>query len=609
MLYIMFILWSFLLLSQLETSCARSLDTRSLAVGSSGLDENAWAIHKVDDWLPKFMQTHNIPIEGFLHKFPEAVGYPMTCTLEQPCVQVPDMGKAGNATDIQIRLVLTALTHFNDLFSMIHQLYSDSFDLIFRSDLIDVFTSTYDNFTPVDLNDTIPAVDAAHILFTPVTYVPNAFPNEALRKTLESVINTTTQKGFGYAWKDYAETSNQNQDYNNIQWSMQSAFNAWVGKYNEINQGTGEVTVLDFLSNGTMLRLKYAKDITQQNGWYDQATMMFTRRSLSSVLEANGVLLQRASYSGMVFKDAAMELDGSFDDTYALVAESPVHWGLDKDNNLTRQYVASKSFESITGIPSRVIYGLSWECFKATNDDKFYRKSWEDPDAYSQSLFIEDWDGTSDSFDMHNPLCTFNLPLNNQPSDIRTSPFATDLSQSCKTSIDILGYVEPIPYDVYKAFIIFSDAWTTTILANQKNTGNETLQLSDLCNSASGAWDDFGGDLWSTLKGNFFTNVAFGTLFGAGGATEEHFTIKSGSPVAGGFSPDFADGEPVGRPRSNAFDSGRPLPVQPGVNIGEYRPGMGDQAGGSDGSGHDAGNSGSGIQDLIKAAENEAPEG
>ena len=96
---------------------------------------------------------------------------------------------------------------------------------------------------------------------------------------------------------------------------MQSASDAWVSLFHDVVLNKTDVSVLDFIKGGNMLRLQYAKDLVK-SGWRNQAQKMFHRQVLSLVLEANGVIVHRASYEGMEANDTAMDLPGTHDDPY-----------------------------------------------------------------------------------------------------------------------------------------------------------------------------------------------------------------------------------------------------------------------------------------------------
>ena len=503
---------------------------RNATEGPVAVSQDSWNSYKVDEWLPGFMKKKKIPIVNFVTEFPKAVDHPIECSLAKHCTVSSSIEDGADDEQVRIALVIAALTHFNDLFRMISQFFSDNFD--FRDSTVNAFSDIYHEFTPMDLNSSVPPSDVAQTFFIPVWYLPEALPNDALTETVRGAINITAEKGFGYTWQDHTQYD-VSEEYNNIEWSLQSASNAWVQVYHQILSHTGNISVLDFLRDGNLLRLKYAKEL-DESGWNDQAFKMYQRQTLSLVLQANSVLLHRASYDGMEPNDAAMDLEGTHDDSYLHIASSPVHWGKDDDGNLTRQYLQSENFTEIVD-DDQVIYSQSWACFKATNSGKFstnFVKSWSQPGYDTKSLFIKDWDGSNSVFDQHNPPCTFNLPVNNQPADIRQSGFVQALIDSCPDQTGHFLNNDQIDYRVYRAFMIASDAWATVQIATQGTDPNLQTKLSTFCDASAEQFQEWKHSIWDATVSSFEGNLVFGALIGfrgVGGEVGGAFTkIKGG---------------------------------------------------------------------------------
>ena len=520
----------------------------------------SWIQYGVDDWLPTFMQQENIPKADFLRAFPKAVGHHyMDCTLDNPCTTVPAISADQDETDIKISLVLSALTHFNDLFRMVNKLYTpdnNNFLLSFQDHFSDTVGSIYYNYSPGDINSTVPADTFAHVLFTPIWYIPNAIPSQPLQQTIDAAIATTAARGFGWEWQDYG-AYNAKVGMRNDKYSVYSAFEAWKEQYNIITSGQGNLTLLDFFANGEMLRMSYAEDLVK-TGWHKQMWEMYKRLVLSMVMEANNLIIHRASYETMQPTDAAMDLQMWHDDAYTHTISAMIYWGKDDKGNITRQYYPGHPKGSVTfanlSIASRAIYGLSYQCFLDTNPGSpyttGYNKVWPwQLEAYNQSLYIPDWDGTADDFDAHVPECTYNVPVNDQPADIKQSWFfqqVESLGDGCSfsTKWDQSWFTDP-SFPVYRAFMIASDAWVSTEVA--VSLADINLALSDLCNASSTALHDWLAGADSEFTSSLEQNLLFSAVFDIGdtinafrGAYE--FTNRL---VKGVWNDVFKEGPPV----------------------------------------------------------------
>ena len=527
---------------------AATLEPRDSPSEAVSLDANSWEQYKVDQWLVEYMTTHNIPKAHFLTEFPKAVGQELKCALSKPCRTVPSLPKNATDEEVKIHLVLAALTHFNDVFRMVALFFSNPNGIpgTLRGATIDSFSNIYHDFTPEGINSSVPAADVAQTFFSPVWYVPNLLPNTPMVETVKKAIKRTAEKGFGYTWEDHA-TYGINEDHTNIDWSLQNALDAWLSEYHGIIADTKDISILDFLRDGAMLRLQYGKDVDPS--WLEQASDMYQRLTLSLVLEANGVLIHRASYEGMEPNDTSMSLVGYHDDAYLHIIYAPIHWGHDEDGNLTRQYDQSQNINSYDIAP-RVVYGQSWACFKATNSDQFknnYAKPWDQPGYYDKSLYIKNWDGTSDGLDAQNPLCTFNIPVNNQPADIKQSDFVQNFNSSCPQAFENFNWLSQVDYAVYRAFMIASDAWASALIAI--NTVNPDLpaKLSDLCSSSDDAVKSWGKEILSDLWGSFKMNMLIGAVLGIR-ETVKGIADGAGSiytAVRGGWNRIFLEKPPV----------------------------------------------------------------
>ncbi|KAL6722379.1 hypothetical protein ACLMJK_001486 [Lecanora helva] len=485
---------------------------------------DSWTKYQIDEWLPTFMQEKGLSKHDFLTAFPKVVGRSdLQCSLEKPCTSVINITTDANETDIKVNLVLSALTLFNDLFRIVNRLYTPAatFNHPVRNTIIEIFQDTYSYFSPNDINKTVPAQTFAHILFIPVWYIPNALPSEPLRQTINAAIAETATNGFGYEWLGYADNAPDSY-LSNIQNTVQAAFVAWRNQYDQIISGRGNLTVLDFLEGGNLLKLKYAKEL-KKSSWHEQAFQMFARLTLSMVLEANGIIIHRGSYETVQPEDAAMGLNGWHDDSYSHTVSAMIWWGLDKNGSLTRQYMPQGDFKNDLHIAPRVIYGQSHDCFQATiaKDGETpytsgYKKIWPwDLPEFGNSLYIPDWDGTGDGFDYHNPTCTFNIPVNFQPADIKTSWFMQELAKACPNRVEFdLDYFTAVTAPVYRACMVASDSWMSTQVALQYEDANVTANLKDFCDASAQAAKDFGKSVLSEIWSSFKTNLWMTALLG-----------------------------------------------------------------------------------------------
>ena len=488
------------------------------------LTVDAWVKHGVDSWLPNFIKDRQIPTKNILEAFPRAVGFSMKCGLyDDPCYYSSTLHSSSTEEEIRIALVLASLTHFNDLFRMFNKLVTpdeDIGELQHRSNSVSLFGNMYFYYNPTDLNSTIPAKEFAQILFTPIWYIPNAIPNDALKTVVDDAIKACAENGFGYAWKDYQSKPAHGSQVSNIEQSYQAAFQAWGQQYESVVQAKGNTTVLDFLKGGSMLKLRYAKEMTDLK-WHQQAYRMFTRQVLNMIYSANGMVIHRASYETMQPEDAAIGLNGWHDDPYDHVIYGMVSWGLDIDGNLTEQYAPRASFDAID-IADRVIFGQAYTCWATSNSNSFtnnYQKAWELP-AFEKSLYIPDWDGTGDGFDEHNPTCTFNLPVNNQSANIKESWFMEDLKTSCPAAVwfDEAVWSGSASPDVYRSFMVASDAWLSTLVAIQATDPDTPAKLTDFCSTSADSAKTFGKALGTDIWHSFRMNVVLGLVFGASDA-------------------------------------------------------------------------------------------
>ena len=512
------------------------------------LTQSSWKKYEVETWLPKFMEQHGVLATDFLTAFPKAVKHPMDCGLDISCTNVPNLAPNASKEDIQINLVLAGLTHFNDIFRMIDRLWNSDFDdsvdegFSFRDGLIQTFANIYSGYSVENLNTTVSA-ELPRLLLIPAWFIPDAIPNSALTSTLNNVIKATAKPK--WAWKDYAVRPS-GQQYNNIAQTVQDLSEAWGDQYRGIVAGDYPITTLDFLKGGDLLNVKYAEELAS-TGWHKQANQMFLRQTLSLVLEANGVIIHRGNYDNLEPNDAAMELNYFFDDPYSHSIYAPIHYGVDSDGNVTRQYTPRFTFLGGAGVPSRVIYGQSWQCFKETNNNEFssnYRRAW-DFSAYNKSLFIYDWDGTSDGFDAHNPSCTFNIPVNNQPSDIKDSWFLQRLIASCSSFGFATSYFAAPDYNTYRQVMLASDAWAYSTVSSR--SASMSTAMTSACNAADKYKSEFGKKFVTSVKDAFILNLELGAVFHLGNAFKSLKTAGQAGAryVKGGWNKVFKEKPPV----------------------------------------------------------------
>ena len=514
--------------------------------------KESWDNYQVDAWLANFMQTEKLSPANFIHDFSLAVHGPLNCGLDQPCTHVPNVTTNSPKEVIQTTLVLASLTHFNDLFRMISRLWSNDPFLDnpinpgypFRTVLVEQFSDLYAYFSVSDLSSRVPP-ELTRVFLNSIWYIPYVIPNAALVATIDNVMATV--KVPNWVWKDYAHVNALGTT--NIEQSVEDIFEAWRQQHDSVVGNRGGTNILDFIKGGQMLEIKYARELTTV-GWHTQAFLMFTRQILSLVLEANGVLVHRADYDNMQPSDTAMDLDFSHDDPYTHETYSPIHFGVDKEGNITRQYSPSKPDHTFDAhqIPERVVWGQSWQCFEATNNNKFtanFVRAWSLP-AYRKSLFIPNWDGTIDSFDANNPPCTFNLAVNNQPADIKTSWYIQQLSDSCSGQIsEIMNDYITVDYPLYRAVMFASDAWVYSAVFNQGSNVSESM--AEACQAADNTTTAMTQQVWDDWNSNFRFNMALGLLAHVGDILGRITPIANSikSSIRGGWTKLFAEKPPV----------------------------------------------------------------
>ena len=552
-----------------------ALPATTATAGNVPLTKESWDNYQVDAWLADYMQKNKLSPANLLHDFPQAVHHPLDCGLDQPCKVIPDVTSDSPKETIQTTLVLASLSHFNDLLRMISRLWSNDPFLDnpinpgypFRTVLVEQFAGLYADFTVNDLSTRV-SPELIRVFLNSIWYIPDAVPNAALLTTVDKVV--VSVKAPTWNWKDYAQPTSLGAS--NIEQTVEDIFRAWRQQYESIVADKGGVNIMDFIAHGQMLKIKYARDLVTV-GWHTQAFLMFSRQVLSLVLEANKIMVHRGNYDGMQATDSAMGLGYSHDDPYLHETYSPVHFGLDPDGNVTRQYSPSNPNSTFDthDIPSRVVWGQSWQCFEATNSNNFtsnFARAWSLP-AYSKSLFIPDWDRTIDGFDASNPPCTFNLAVNNQPADIKTSWYIQQLSAACSGQIsEIMHDYITVDYSLYYAVMLASDAWTySTVFGSGSNV---TENVAQACQAASNTTDAKTKQVWEDYNTNFRFNMALGLLSHLGDLIGHIAPAANAieSSVKGGWSKLFAEKPPVveGRPEpppGNLVEPPNKNPVSP----------------------------------------------
>ena len=116
------------------------------------------------------------------------------------------------------------------------------------------------------------------------------------------------------------------------------------------------------------------------------------------------------------------------------------------------------------------MFNASRTCWDATNNGRtnFYANVWDQAHS-AQSFYIEDWDGTADGFDMALPLCGYNIPVNEQPTDPRKGEMVNAFYNACSIFeyFDVEWFDLYITWNVFNAFNQASDGFIVFQLSSQ----------------------------------------------------------------------------------------------------------------------------------------------